>query len=80
VPVEPAAEVLGLGLPALPALPRLGLALPADLAALSRDDPVTAGRWREWSRRAFLHYLSAGYGVAGFSRGPAPHYVLEAGG
>ena len=80
VPAEPAGEVLEPGIAGLPALPRLGLGVPADFVALSRDDPVTAGAWREWSRRAFTHYLGAGYRVGGFARRPRPHYVLEAGG
>jgi len=80
VPAAPAEVVLGTAAPGLPALPRLGLGVPADFVALSRDDPVTAGAWRDWSRRAFTHYLGAGYRVGGFARRPRPHYVLEAGG
>jgi chorismate synthase len=79
VPAEPAAEVLDPGTAALPARPRPGLAVPGDLGALSRDDPAAAVGWREWSRRAFTHYLGEGCRVAGFSREPRPHYVLEAG-
>jgi len=79
VPVEPAAEVLDPEDAALPALPRLGVAVPADFTRLARDDPASARRWREWARRAFTHYLGTGYRVAGFHREGRPHYVLEAG-
>lgn len=80
VPAAPAEEVLGVAALTLPAVARLGLAVPESFGRLAREDPAEARRWREWSRRAFTHYVSAGYRVAGFHRDPPSHYVLEAGG
>jgi len=89
VPAEPATAVLGPAAASLPALPRLGLGVPEDFARLAREDPGAASRWREGTRRAFTHYLGAGYRVAGFRGKRLPvagfrgervfHYVLEAG-
>jgi predicted GNAT superfamily acetyltransferase len=62
---------------ALPAAARLGVAVPPDFTALVGSDPRAALRWRLAGRRAFTHYLSAGYRVAGFRRGGQAHYVLE---
>ncbi len=79
VPAAPVTAVLGPAAASLPLLSRLGLAVPEDFARLAREDPVAASGWREETRRAFTHYLGAGYRVAGF-RGERPaHYVLEEG-
>jgi predicted GNAT superfamily acetyltransferase len=44
--------------------------VPVDVQAVKRADPATAWRWREVTRRAFLHYLGAGYAVRGIYRSP----------
>jgi chorismate synthase len=77
VPTGPAEEVLGAEQADLPGGPRLGLAVPGDFTRLGQDDPAAAMAWRDWSRRAFTHYLDTGYRVAGFCREGRPHYVLE---
>jgi len=40
--------------------------VPRDISALAASDLSTARRWRMATRRAFTHYLSRGYRVAGF--------------
>jgi len=79
VPAAPVTAVLGPAAASLPPLSRLGLAVPEDFLRLAREDPAAASGWREGTRRAFTHYLGAGYRVAGFRRERLPHYVLEAG-
>ena len=40
--------------------------VPRDISALAAQDIAAARRWRFATRRAFAHYLTAGYRVAGF--------------
>ena len=68
---------------ALPEGPAVRVAIPADVLAVRRRDPGAARRWRTSTRRAFRHYLEAGYRVAGYVP-PVPgdaegHYVLLSG-
>jgi len=64
----------------LPDGPAVRVAIPADVLAVRHRDPGAARRWRTSTRRAFRHYLGAGYRVAGYVP-PAPgdpegHYVV----
>jgi predicted GNAT superfamily acetyltransferase len=67
---------------ALPPSAVVHVAIPADIQALKQRDPATARAWRASTRRAFEHYLAAGYVIADFERGeggaPAA-YRLERG-
>lgn len=46
--------------------PHVTVRVPRDITALAAADIATARRWRFATRRAFSHYLAAGYRVAGF--------------
>jgi len=50
--------------------PRLLLPVPADIEGVMEVDMPLAVRWRETTREAFQHYLSRGYEVREFLRGP----------
>lgn len=65
---------------ALPAVPTALVAIPPDIQALKQSHPERARRWRVVTRRAFQHYLGAGYEIAGVARHGAEHlvYVLRA--
>ena len=54
--------------------------IPDDYATLLAGDPVIAQAWRASARRAFLHYLHAGYRVTAFvpRRGRDAAYLLSA--
>jgi predicted GNAT superfamily acetyltransferase len=78
-PVEAAAAfVVGPDTGPLPDAPRVGVTVPEGFSALAAEDPAAALRWRSATRRAFTHYFSRGFRVAGFHRDGVPHYVLEA--
>lgn len=65
----------------LPAEPVVWIAIPDDVQQLKLQDPAAAQAWRRATRRAFEHYVGAGYGVTGFTRaaaGGGPAYRLEA--
>lgn len=51
---------------ALPDAPAVRVEVPADIQAVKAASRETPARWRTTTRRAFLHYLSRGYRVAGF--------------
>ncbi|KGQ21307.2 chorismate synthase [Thermus filiformis] len=55
--------------------PRLLVQIPEDFGALLREARALALRWREESRRIFLHYFQKGYRVVDFLRHPN-RYVL----
>ena len=76
-PPAAATVVLGPDDGDLPAISPVGVAIPDDFAALAAGHPEAALSWRAHARRAFGHYLGAGWRVAGFRRDPS-HYVLEA--
>jgi predicted GNAT superfamily acetyltransferase len=44
------------------------VAIPPDIHGLRDSDAGQASRWRQITRRAFLHYLSRGYRVVSFER------------
>jgi chorismate synthase len=46
--------------------PNVIVRAPRDISALAASDIAQARRWRMATRRAFSHYLSRGYRVAGF--------------
>ena len=48
----------------------LFLSIPADIEEVMRAELSLAIRWREATREAFLHYLSRGYVIREFLRGP----------
>lgn len=48
----------------------VGIAIPADIHSLKLSDPAQAARWRTVTRKAFQHYLAAGYSVLGFTTHP----------
>jgi predicted GNAT superfamily acetyltransferase len=50
--------------------PQLLLSVPADIEAVMGADMPLAVRWREATREAFRHYISRGYEVREFFRGP----------
>ncbi|MGI8508745.1 MAG: hypothetical protein ACR2MQ_05425 [Gemmatimonadaceae bacterium] len=61
----------GTGIPAihdLPDSPMVRVAIPKDIFAELARDPVAAHAWRDTTRRAFCHYLGAGYTVLTFER------------
>ncbi len=81
--LPPAAPVVSSGgkgaLPDLVDEPAVLVEVPPDVQALEQDDPGAALEWRRSTRRAFTHYLGAGYLVAGFLRDRAKqhcHYLL----
>lgn len=49
--------------------PAVHVEVPPDITRLVDEAPDVARRWRETTRRAFLHYLGRGYRVAAFERG-----------
>ncbi len=53
---------------ALPAAPVVAVEVPEDVQLLKLTAPEEARAWRAATRRAFLHYLSHGYRVDGFTR------------
>ncbi len=56
------------------------VAIPSDIQALKHADSSGALAWRQSTRRAFEHYLAAGYRVTGVAPAATPgnaHYVLE---
>jgi predicted GNAT superfamily acetyltransferase len=64
----------------LVAEPRVGVRVPHDITRLAAQDLAAAKRWRAATRRAFSHYLTAGYRVAGFTAHPSGGtYLLERG-
>lgn len=52
----------------LPAAPRLRVEVPENIQNLKRERPGEAAAWRAVTRRAFEHYLGAGYRVTAFHR------------
>ena len=57
---------------------RVRVAIPGNLDALKADSLERAVRWREATRAALTHYLSAGYEVVGFGRHQRGYgYLLE---
>lgn len=42
--------------------------VPTDIQGVKESEPEAASEWREATRRAFRHYLDAGYGVDGLLR------------
>ena len=53
----------------LPDAPVVRLAIPASIDVIKTESLDEARRWQALLRRAFPHYLAAGYAVAGFVRG-----------
>lgn len=45
---------------------RVGVRVPRDISGLAASDLAAARRWRAATRRAFAHYLGAGFQVRGF--------------
>lgn len=65
-PVQP-----GTGIPGihdLPDSPVIRIAIPKDIFAELACNPIAAHAWRDTTRRAFCHYMSAGYDVLTFER------------
>lgn len=61
----------GTGIPAihdLPDSPVVRIAIPKDIFAELACDPDAAHAWRHTTRRAFCHYMGAGYNVLTFER------------
>lgn len=61
----------GTGIPAihdLPDSPMVRIAIPTDIFAELACSPVAAHAWRDTTRRAFCHYMGAGYKVLTFER------------
>ncbi len=57
---------------------QVGVRVPRDITTLAAQDLAMARRWRSATRRAFSHYLSAGYRVRGFLADPSGGtYLLE---
>jgi len=64
---------------------RIGVAVPADLDAVLRNDLSAAVAWRAATRTVFTHYLGAGWEATGIARGRSggdpttavAYYVLE---
>jgi predicted GNAT superfamily acetyltransferase len=52
----------------LPEAPRVRIEIPASIQDLKAERPDEATAWRAVTRRAFEHYLEAGYRVAAFYR------------
>ncbi len=80
-PDAASANTISAGCPASPRLdladPRLLIHLPENFLQLSQADPALAIAWRLHTRELFLHYFAAGYTITGFTRLPAPAYLLE---
>lgn len=58
--------------------PQVGIRVPRDITALFAADPATARAWRTATRRAFTHYLPAGWFVRGFvADAEGGTYLLE---
>ena len=84
-PAEPTAgaPIVSLASTAASDLPAMGevlVEIPADIQRLKRERPEEAVAWRQTTRRAFRHYLAAGYAVAGFAAprgGGHGRYVLR---
>jgi chorismate synthase len=80
-PVAEPANAVEMGRPIYPRAgldgPQVLLRLPADFVQLSRENPALAVEWRMHTRALFLHYLSAGYTLTGFTRQGGPAYLLE---
>ncbi|MGI9089762.1 MAG: hypothetical protein ACR2GG_01525, partial [Gemmatimonadaceae bacterium] len=55
----------------LPDVQIVRIAIPKDIFAVLAHDPAIAVAWRNTTRRALNHYLSAGYRVTTFRRGGA---------
>jgi predicted GNAT superfamily acetyltransferase len=54
------------------------VAIPSDITALMDDEVGLAREWRSATRSVFTHYLTSGYEVRGFARGPSASYYLLA--
>jgi predicted GNAT superfamily acetyltransferase len=52
----------------LPATPRVRVEVPASIQDVKAERPDEAAAWRAVTRRAFEHYLAAGYRVTAFHR------------
>ena len=46
----------------------ISIEIPGDINSLQRQQPRTALRWREETRRAFMEAIQAGYVIVGFTR------------
>lgn len=66
----PDAPVIGTDSRDLPAGPSVVIEIPGDIQTLKQERPDEARSWRDTSRRAFQHYLGAGYRVAALARTP----------
>jgi predicted GNAT superfamily acetyltransferase len=58
---------------------RVKVGTPADIQTLKTSNPELAVQWRKATRRAFTHYLDAGYAIAEFrveQEGRGGWYVL----
>lgn len=53
-----------------PRAPRVRVEIPADVHEVRARSAAEAAAWRAATRRAFAHYLAAGYRVTGFHRDP----------
>ena len=58
---------------------RILLRIPENFISLSKSDPIAAQVWRLQTRELFTHYFARGYSITGFTRVPAPAYLLESG-
>lgn len=58
------------GTDALPDVPTVRVAIPADIHDLKQHDPDAARAWRATTRRALEHYMSHGYEVRGLEQAP----------
>jgi predicted GNAT superfamily acetyltransferase len=72
------------GIESAPAASRVLLEIPADIAALRRDDPALAETWRRAVRKAFKAAFAVGYRADGFVRDDAGasrrcYYLLRRG-
>jgi len=81
VDVLPLVESGSLSIPGEPVLgldgPSLRLAVPGFIDGMMESDLPLAVRWREATRKAFLHYFSRGYEAVEFTRGdPVSSYLL----
>jgi chorismate synthase len=70
--VNTSADRNGVRLPVVGPLPdvqKILIEVPGDIHAVRLSSGLTAGRWRESTRHAFLYYLERGYRVASFGTG-----------